>query len=336
FPTISSCKTTLTRTYHYFSHLFFTQGRPHRNLSLLFSPLLHARASSQELITTFLTSSSGKSVLTRTYHYFSHLFFTQERPHKNLSLLFSPLLHARPPSRELITTFLTSSSRKSVLTGTYHCFSHLFFTQEHPHKNLSLLFLSLLHARAPSQELITTFLTTSSCKSALTRTYHYFSHLFFTQERPHKNLPLFFSSLLHVRAPSQELTTTFLTSSSGKSALTRTYHYFSHLFFRQERSHKNLPMLFSPLLHVRAHSQELITTFLTSSSRKSALIRTYHCFSHLFFMQERSHKNLSLLFSPLLHARAPSQELTTVFHISSSRKNTLTGTHHRSSHFFLT
>src|SRR5699024_9715556 len=98
-------------------------------------------------------------------------------------------------------------------------------------KNLSLLFLSLLHARAPSQELITTFLTTSSCKSALTRTYHYFSHLFFTQERPHKNLSLLFTSLLHARAPSQELTTTFLTSSSCKSALTRTYHCFSHLFF---------------------------------------------------------------------------------------------------------
>src|SRR5699024_5588067 len=128
FPTISSCKTTLTRTYHYFSHLFFTQERPHRNLSLLFSPLLHVRASSQELITTFLTSSSGKSALTRTYHYFSHLFFTQEHPHKNLPLLFSPLLHARASSQELITTFPISSSRKSALTRTYHYFSHHFFT----------------------------------------------------------------------------------------------------------------------------------------------------------------------------------------------------------------
>src|SRR5699024_5069538 len=97
------------------------------------------------------------------------------------------------------TVFHISSSRKSVLIGTYHCFSHLFFTQERPHENLSLLFSPLLHVRASSQELTTTFLTSSSCKSALTRTYHYFSHLFFTQERPHKNLPLFFTSLLHVR-----------------------------------------------------------------------------------------------------------------------------------------
>src|SRR5699024_3956610 len=156
------------------------QDHPHENLSLLFSPLLHARASSQELITAFLTSSSRKSVLTRTYHYFSHLFFRQERPHKNLPLLFSPLLHARAPSQELITAFLTSSSRKSVLTRTYHYFSHLFFTQERPHKNLSLLFSPLLHARASSQELITTFPISSSRKSALTRTYHYFSHHFFT------------------------------------------------------------------------------------------------------------------------------------------------------------
>src|SRR5699024_11161861 len=141
---------------------------------------------------------------------------------------------------------------------------------------------------------------------------------------------------LHARPPSRELITTFLTSSSRKSALTRTYHCFSHLFFTQERPHRNLSLLFSPLLHARSPSYELITTFLTSSSCNSALTRTYHYFSHLFFMQERSHKNLSLLFSPLLHARAPSQELTTVFHISSSRKNTLTGTHHRSSHFFLT
>src|SRR5699024_5257732 len=144
------------------------------------------------------------------------------------------------------------------------------------------------------------------------------------------------TSHLHVKTPSQELTTTFLTSSSGKSALTRTYHYFSHLFFRQERPHRNLPLLFSPLLHVRAPSQELITTFLTSSSRKSALTRTYHYFSHLFFTQQHSHKNSSLLFPPLLHARAPSQELTTTFLTTSSRKNTLTGTHHRSSHLFLT
>src|SRR5699024_9929102 len=106
----------------------FMQDHPHENLSLLFSPLLHARASSRELITAFLTSSSRKSVLTRTYHYFSHLFFMQERSHKNLSLLFSPLLHARALSQQLITTFLTSSSRKSALTRTYHCFSHLFFT----------------------------------------------------------------------------------------------------------------------------------------------------------------------------------------------------------------
>src|SRR5699024_7483789 len=125
------------------------------------------------------------------------------------------------------------------------------------------------------------------------------------------------TSLLHVRTPSQELTTTFLTSSSGKSALTRTYHYFSHLFFRQERSHKNLPMLFSPLLHVRAPSQELITTFLTSSSRTSALTRTYHYFSHLFFTQERPHKNLPLFFTSLLHVRTPSQELITALHTSS-------------------
>src|SRR5699024_9563769 len=99
------------------------QDHPHENLSLLFSPLLHARASSQELITTFLTSSSRESTLTRTYHYFSHLFFTQERPHKNLPLLFSPLLHARASSQELITTFPISSSRKSALTRTYHYFS---------------------------------------------------------------------------------------------------------------------------------------------------------------------------------------------------------------------
>src|SRR5699024_3956609 len=192
-------------------------------------------------------------------------------------------LHARPPSRELITTFLTSSSRKGVLTGTYHCFSHLFFTQERPHKNLSLLFSPLLQARASSQELTTTFLTSSSRKSALTRTYHCFSHLFFTQERPHKNLSLLFSPLLHARASSQELITAFLTSSSRKSILTRTYHYFSYLFFTQERPHKNLSLLFSPLLHVRTPSQELITALHTSSSRKSALTRTYHCFSHLFF-----------------------------------------------------
>src|SRR5699024_1273458 len=128
----------------------------------------------------FLTSSSGKSGLTRTYHYFSHLFFTQERPHKNLPLLFSPLLHARAYSQELITPFPISSSRKKALTSTYHCFSHHFFTQEHPHKNLSLLFLSLLHARAPSQELITTFLTTSSRKNTLTGTHHRSSHLFLT------------------------------------------------------------------------------------------------------------------------------------------------------------
>src|SRR5699024_10509905 len=137
--------------------------------------------------------------------------------------------------------------------------------------------------RASSQELTTTFLTSSSCKSALTRTYHYFSHLFFMQERSHKNLSLLFSPLLHARAPSQELTTVFHISSSRKNTLTGTYHYFSHLFFMQERSHKNLSLLFSPLLHARALSQELITTFLTSSSRKSALTRTYHCFSHLFF-----------------------------------------------------
>src|SRR5699024_4313969 len=180
FPTISSCKTTLTRTYHYFSHLFFTQERPHRNLSLLFSPLLHARASSQELITTFPISSSRKSALTRTYHYFSHHFFMQERSHKNLSLLFSPLLHARAPSQELTTVFHISSSRKNTLTGTYHYFSHLFFRQERSHKNLPLLFSPLLHARALSQELTTAFLTSSSRKSALTRTYHCFSHLFFT------------------------------------------------------------------------------------------------------------------------------------------------------------
>src|SRR5699024_12845499 len=101
----------------------------------------------------------------------------QDHPHENLSLLFSPLLHVRASSRELITTFLTSSSRKSALTRTYHCFSHLFFTQERPHRNLPLLFSPLLHARALSQELSTTFLTPSSCKSALTRTSHYFSHL---------------------------------------------------------------------------------------------------------------------------------------------------------------
>src|SRR5699024_4861863 len=148
----------------------------------------------------------------------------------------------------------------------------------------------------------------------LTRTYHYFSHLFFMQERSHKNLSLLFSPLLHARAPSQELTTVFHISSSRKNTLTRTYHYFSHLFFTQERSHKNLPLLFSPLLHVTSLSQELITPFLTTSSCSNLLTRTYHYFSHLFFMQERSHKNLSLLFSPLLHARAPSQELTTVFH----------------------
>src|SRR5699024_5257731 len=110
------------------SHLFFTQGRPHRNLSLLFSPLLQARASSQELTTAFLTSSSRKSALTRTYHYFSHLFFTQERSHKNLPLLFSSLLHATTLSQELITALPTSSSRKSALTRTYHYFSHHFFT----------------------------------------------------------------------------------------------------------------------------------------------------------------------------------------------------------------
>src|SRR5699024_9413600 len=137
------------------------QDHPHENLSLLFSPLLHARASSQELITAFLTSSSRKSVLTRTYHYFSHLFFRQERSHKNLPLLFSPLLHARAPSQELTTAFLTSSSRKSILTRTYHYFSHLFFTQERPHKNLSLLFSPLLHVRTPSQELITALHTSS-------------------------------------------------------------------------------------------------------------------------------------------------------------------------------
>src|SRR5699024_4861864 len=152
----------------------------HKNLSLLFSPLLHARALSQELITTFLTSSSRKSALTRTYHCFSHLFFTQEHPHKNLSLLFSPLLHARALSQELTTTFLTSSSRNIALTRTYHSFSHHFFMFQPSHKNLSLLFSPLLHARALSQELITTFLTSSSRKSALTRTYHCFSHLFFT------------------------------------------------------------------------------------------------------------------------------------------------------------
>src|SRR5699024_5349564 len=156
------------------------------------------------------------------------------------------------------------------------------------------------------------------------------------QGHPHENLSLLFLSLPHARAPSQELITAFLTSSSRKSVLTRTYHYFSHYFFTQERPHRNLPLLFSPLLHARALSQELITTFLTSSSRKSALTRTYHYFSHLFFTQDHAHMNSSLLISPLLHARAPSQELTTVFHISSSRKNTLTGTHHRSSHFFLT
>src|SRR5699024_2546135 len=121
------------------------QDHPHENLSLLFSPLLHARASSQELITAFLTSSSRKSVLTRTYHYFSHLFFTQERPHKNLPLLFSPLLHARASSQELITTFPISSSRKNSLTRTYHYFSHHFFTSEHTHMNSSTPFPPLLH-----------------------------------------------------------------------------------------------------------------------------------------------------------------------------------------------
>src|SRR5699024_8089935 len=159
--------------------------------------------------------------------------------------------------------------------------------------------------------------TTSSRKSVLTRTYHYFSHLFFTQERPHMNLSLLFSPLLQARAPSQELTTTFPTSSSGKSALTGTYHYFSHLFFTQERPHKNLTLLFSPLLHARASSQELTTTFPISSSRKSILTRTYHYFSYLFFTQERHYKNLSLLFSPLLHVRTPSQELITALHTSS-------------------
>src|SRR5699024_6816413 len=195
-PLASKCERLLALTYYSFSHDFFMQDHPHENLSLLFSPLLHARASSRELSTTFLTTSSRKSVLTRTYHYFSHLFFRQERSHKNLPLLFSPLLQARALSQELTTAFLTSSSCKSALTRTYHYFSHLFFTQERSHKNLSLLFSPLLHVRAFSQELTTTFLTSSSCKSALTRTYHYFSHLFFTQERPHKNLPLFFTSLL--------------------------------------------------------------------------------------------------------------------------------------------
>src|SRR5699024_9255842 len=131
------------------------------------------------------------------------------------------------------------------------------------------------------------------------------------------NLLLFFPRFLHARPPSRELITAFLTSSSRKSVLTRTYHYFSHLFFRQERSHKNLPLLFSPLLHARAPSQELTTAFLTSSSRKSILTRTYHYFSYLFFTQERPHKNLSLLFSPLLHVRTPSQELITALHTSS-------------------
>src|SRR5699024_12085598 len=98
----------------------------------------------------------------------------------NYLLLFSPLQHVIATSQELTTTFLTSSSRNSALTRTYHCFSHLSFTQEHPHKNLSLLFLSLLHARAPSQELITTFLTTSSRKNTLTGTHHRSSHLFLT------------------------------------------------------------------------------------------------------------------------------------------------------------
>src|SRR5699024_11165872 len=127
-PLASKCERLLALTYYSFSHDFFMQDHPHENLSLLFSPLLHARASSQELITAFLTSSSRKSVLTRTYHYFSHLFFTQQRPHKNLSLLFLPLLHARASSQELITTFPISSSRKSALTRTYHYFSHHFFT----------------------------------------------------------------------------------------------------------------------------------------------------------------------------------------------------------------
>src|SRR5699024_8544829 len=85
------------------------------NLPLLFSPLLHARAPSQELTTAFLTSSSRKSILTRTYHHFSYLFFTQERPHKNLSLLFSPLLHVRTPSQQLITALHTSSQREKPI-----------------------------------------------------------------------------------------------------------------------------------------------------------------------------------------------------------------------------
>src|SRR5699024_4498901 len=106
----------------------FMQGHHHENLALLFSPLLHVRASSQELITTFLTSSSRKSALTGTYHYFSHLFFRQERSHRNLPLLFSSLLHVRAPSQELTTTFPISSSRKSAITRTYHYFSHHFFT----------------------------------------------------------------------------------------------------------------------------------------------------------------------------------------------------------------
>src|SRR5699024_9856081 len=128
-----------------------------------------------------------------------------------------------------------------------------------------ILFSTLLHARAHSHRISNTLITASSCKSELTRTYHYFSHLFFMQERSHKNLSLPFSPLLHVRASSQELTTTFLTSSSCKSALTRTYHYFSHLFFTQERPHKNLPLFFTSLLHVRTPSQELITALHTSS-----------------------------------------------------------------------
>src|SRR5699024_11860963 len=120
------------------------------------------------------------------------------------------------------------------------------------------------------------------------------------------NLLLFFPRFLHARPPSRELITTFPISSSRKSALTRTYHYFSHLFFRQERSHKNLPLFFTSLLHVRASSRELTTAFLTTSSRKSILTRTYHCFYHLFFTKERPHNNLPLMLSHLLHPRESS------------------------------